>query len=344
MGLLIQIISREVSNVFKNLKWQLLASSIAAVILIACLIAFAANKLIVPAIIIAIIIAAYIILVNIWFDHYISKPIEDLSESARHIADGSYGAQVPSVGDNEIGRLTEDINIMSEKIARSDKATAEFISQISHELRTPLTAILGWSETLQYDPAIKDESLRGVKIISKEAERLTGMVADLLEFTRIQDGRFNLRMELVDIAAELEDSLFTYGKLMSEAGIEVNYQPPEYDIPLISGDPERLKQVFLNLLDNAAKHGGDGGKVDITLALRKDNVIIRIRDYGRGIPAGELPFVKNRFYKGSSKNRGSGIGLAVCDEIISRHGGKLDIANAEGGGCIAEICLPLSEN
>ena len=141
---------------FKNLKWQLLASSIAAVILIACLIAFAANKLIIPAIIIAIIIAAYIILVNIWFDHYISKPIEDLSESARHIADGSYGAQVPSVGDNEIGRLTDDINIMSEKIARSDKATAEFISQISHELRTPLTAILGWSETLQYDPAIKD--------------------------------------------------------------------------------------------------------------------------------------------------------------------------------------------
>lgn len=329
---------------FKELKWQLLASSIAAVILIACLIAFAANKLIIPAIIIAIIIAAYVILVNIWFDHYISKPIQDLSESAKHIADGSYGAQVPSVGDNEIGRLTDDINIMSEKIARSDKATAEFISQISHELRTPLTAILGWSETLQYDPAIKDESLRGVKIISKEAERLTGMVADLLEFTRIQDGRFNLRMELVDIAAELEDSLFTYGKLMSEAGIEVNYEPPEYDIPLISGDPERLKQVFLNLLDNAAKHGGDGGKVDITLALEKELVIIRIRDYGRGIPAGELPFVKNRFYKGSSKNRGSGIGLAVCDEIVSRHGGRLDISNAEGGGCVAEISLPLSEN
>lgn len=329
---------------FKELKWQLLASSIAAVILIACLIAFAANKLIIPAIIIAIIIAAYVILVNIWFDYYISKPIQDLSESAKHIADGSYGAQVPSVGDNEIGRLTDDINIMSEKIARSDKATAEFISQISHELRTPLTAILGWSETLQYDPAIKDESLRGVKIISKEAERLTGMVADLLEFTRIQDGRFNLRMELVDIAAELEDSLFTYGKLMSEAGIEVNYEPPEYDIPLISGDPERLKQVFLNLLDNAAKHGGDGGKVDITLTLDKERVIIRIRDYGRGIPAGELPFVKNRFYKGSSKNRGSGIGLAVCDEIVSRHGGRLDISNAEGGGCVAEISLPLSEN
>lgn len=329
---------------FKSLKWQLLASGIAAVVLIACLIAFAANKLIVPAIIIAIIIATYIILINLWFDHYISKPIQALSESAKHIANGSYGAQVPSVGNNEIGRLTDDINIMSEKIARSDKATSEFISQISHELRTPLTAILGWSETLQFDPAIKDDSLRGVKIISKEAERLTGMVADLLEFTRIQDGRFNLRVELVDIAAELEDSLFTYGKLMAEAGMEVNYEPPEYDIPLISGDPERLKQVFLNLLDNTAKHGSDGGKTDVLLTLENEHVVIRIRDYGKGIPAAELPYVKNRFYKGSSKNRGSGIGLAVCDEIISRHGGTLTIANAEGGGCVATIALPISEN
>ena len=282
--------------------------------------------------------------ISSFFIRSIIEPVTEITATAKRIAAGSYGVQIPKHYDDEIGELADTINDMSVKIGQSEKTQSEFMSSVSHELRTPLTAILGWSETLQYDPAIKDESLRGVKIISKEAERLTGMVADLLEFTRIQDGRFNLRMELVDIAAELEDSLFTYGKLMSEAGIEVNYEPPEYDIPLISGDPERLKQVFLNLLDNAAKHGGDGGKVDITLTLNKERVVIRIRDYGRGIPAGELPYVKNRFYKGSSKNRGSGIGLAVCDEIISRHGGKLDIANAEGGGCIAEISLPLSEN
>ena len=199
---------------FKNLKWQLLASSILAVILIACLIALAANSLIIPAIILAVIIGAYIVVVNVWFDHYISKPIQDLTDSAKRIANGSYGTQVPTSGDNEIGELTSEINQMSEKIAQSDKTTTEFISQISHELRTPLTAILGWSETLQYDPAIQGDSLRGVKIISKEAERLTGMVADLLEFTRIQDGIFNLRIELIDLAAELEDSLMTYGNLM----------------------------------------------------------------------------------------------------------------------------------
>lgn len=329
---------------FKNLKLQLLVSSIVAVVLTACMIAFAANGIFIPAVILGILIGAYIILVNIWFDRYISKPIQSLTDSAKNIASGSYGTQVTKQADNEIGQLTDEINQMSSKIALSDKTTTEFISQISHELRTPLTAIMGWSETLQYDPAIQGDSLRGVKIISKESERLTGMVSDLLEFTRIQDGRFNLRIELVDITAELEDSLFTYGNLMREAGIEVNYTAPEYDIPLISGDPERLKQVFLNLLDNAAKHGGEGKTVDAMLSLENDYVVIGIRDYGHGIPENELPYVMNKFYKGSSKNRGSGIGLAVCNEIVTRHGGILSISNADGGGCLAEIKLPLSEN
>ena len=220
----------------------------------------------------------------------------------------------------------------------------EFISSVSHELRTPLTAITGWSETIQYDPAVQGDSLRGAKIISKEAERLTSMVSDLLEFTRIQDGRFNLRIELIDIAAELEDSLFNYGNLMRQAGIEINYPPPDYDIALIPGDPERLKQVFLNLLDNAAKHGGDGKTVDVELGLDVDYVAISIRDHGKGIPEDELPHVKDKFFKGSSKNRGSGIGLSVCNEIVTRHGGELLIENAEGGGCIATIKLPITKN
>ena len=173
-----------------------------------------------------------------------------------------------------------------------------------------------------------------------KAERLTGMVTEMLEFARIQDGRFNLRIELIDIAAELEDALFTYGELMKQAGVEVSYEQPANEIPLIPGDPERLKQVFLNLLDNAAKHGGDGQKVEVSLAEVPRGVCIRIRDHGRGIPEGELPHVKEKFYKGSSKNRGTGIGLAVCDEIVTRHGGELTIENAEGGGCRVTILLP----
>ena len=158
------------------------------------------------------------------------------------------------------------------------------------------------------------------------------------------DGRFNLRIEQIDIAANLEDAIFTYGELMKQAGIEVNYKAPEEDIPLIPGDDERLKQVFLNLLDNAATHGGEGKKIDISLSLEEDGVHIVFRDYGKGIPADELPHVKEKFYKGSSKNRGTGIGLSVCDEIVARHNGKLDISNAEDGGCRVEVTLPLKSS
>ena len=324
----------------KKLKWQLLISGIAAAVVIGCMIWLMLSGHVIAAVILAVVLVLYIAAVNLWFDRFVSQPVGRLIESAKRIAAGSYGIQTEKHFDNELGELTDEINDMSVKIGKADTATTEFISQISHELRTPLTAITGWSETLQFDPAIEGESLRGVKIISKEAERLTGMVTDLLEFTRIQDGRFNLRIELVDIAAELEDSLFTYGNLLSQAGIELDYKAPDSEIPLISGDPERLKQVFLNLLDNAAKHGGDGGKIDVSLRDGPAFVTIEIRDHGKGIPEPELPFVKNKFYKGSSKNRGSGIGLAVCDEIVLRHGGRLDILNAEGGGCMAAIRLP----
>lgn len=291
-----------------------------------------------------VILAIYIILINYWFRSYVSDPIEKMTNFASKIAEGSYGIQEDKIVENEIGNLTDSINEMSKKIALAEKARTEFISQISHELRTPLTAITGWAETIAYDENVQGDSLKGVNIISKEAERLTRMVTELLEFTRIQDGRFNLRIELIDIAAELEDAMFTYGELMKQAGIDVKYNSPDSEIPLIPGDPERLKQVFLNLLDNGSKHGGEGKKIDVELKTSNNKVKISFRDYGHGIPEDELPHVKEKFYKGSSKNRGTGIGLAVCDEIITRHNGTLDINNAEGGGCIVTISLPMNIN
>ena len=329
---------------FRNLKVQLFISGVAVLALLGLGIWAASGGHIAWAILVMAVTCAYIVLLNVWFWRYVSKPIDDLTDFARRIADGSYGSRLDENSDNEIGRLTDEINGMSEKVAIAEKSRTEFISQVSHELRTPLTAIIGWSETIAFDPAVEGDSLRGIHIISKEAERLTGMVSELLEFTRIQDGRFNLRIELIDIAAELEDALFTYGELMRQAGIEINYTEPPAEISLIPGDPERLKQVFLNLLDNAVNHGGEGKKVDVSLKAEDDGVHICVRDYGRGIPEGELPHVKEKFYKGSSKNRGTGIGLSVCDEIVTRHGGRLDIENAPDGGCLVRVVLPMKSN
>ncbi len=328
-----------------NLKNQLLISGAAAIFLLLMGIWLVVRGYITAAVIILLVMCVYVILINLWFRSFVTDPLDKLTVFSQKIADGKYGSQEEVVIDNEIGDLTSAINVMSKKIALSDKTRTEFISQISHELRTPLTAITGWSETIAYDPAVQGDSLRGINIITKEAERLTRMVAELLEFTRIQDGRFNLRIELIDIAAELEDALFTYGEMMKQAGIDVRYTSPDAEIPLIPGDPERLKQVFCNLLDNAAKHG-DSDKKEIDVSLEDDGefVYISFRDYGHGIPENELPHVKEKFYKGSSKNRGTGIGLSVCDEIISRHNGTLTIENAEGGGCRVTVSLPMSSD
>ena len=282
-----------------------------------------------------------VIALLLWFWRNVTDPIERLTEFADTIADGSYGSQMENTRTDEIGQLTEAINYISQQTAAAEKTRTEFISQVSHELRTPLTAITGWAETIAYDEAVQGDSLRGIQIISREAERLTGMVMELLEFTRIQDGRFNLRIELLDISAELEDAMFTYGELLRQAGVELEYVPSEAEIPLIPGDPERLKQVFLNLLDNASKHGGEGKKVEVAIRQKGESVWITVRDHGRGIPEAELPHVKEKFYKGSSKNRGTGIGLAVCDEIVTRHGGELRVENAEGGGGRVTVILPV---
>lgn len=329
---------------FNNLKWQLLASSIIAVILVACFIAFAANGYITISIVLATLIAVYIIAVNIWFDVFVSKPIQSLADTVKRITSGSYGSQAIKTADNEIGKLTDEVNVMSRKIASSDIATTEFISQISHELRTPLAAITGWTEVLEYEETLSAESKRGIGIIKTEADRLSRLVADLLIFTRVQDNRFHLRLELSDIAEQFEDAMFTYGTIMKQAGIDFHYSVPDYDIPLIPLDAERLKQVLFNLLDNATKHGEDGKLVEAALTADDSRIVITIRDHGKGIPEAELPFVKNKFYKGSSKRRGSGIGLAVCDEIVQKHGGTLCIGNAEGGGCIATIIFPKAKS
>ena len=167
------------------------------------------------------------------------------------------------------------------------------------------------------------------------------MVEELLEFSKMEDGRFTLQLEEMDLQAEFEDAIFTYRELFRQEGIELRYEPGEEILPSISGDPERLKQVFCNVLDNAAKHGGSGKRIVVHLTQQEGEYIISIRDFGPGVPEAELPYVKQKFYKGSSRARGSGIGLAVCDEIVHLHGGQFDIANAAGGGAVVTIRLPL---
>ena len=270
-------------------------------------------------------------------------PVAEITSVAKRIAAGSYGIQIHRQFDDEIGELADTINDMSNKISQSERMQSEFMSSVSHELRTPLTAISGWGETLLSSGNLEPETRRGMLIILREAKRLTGMVEELLEFTRMQDGRFTLNVEKADLLAEFEDTVFMYGSRLRQEGITLEYEPCEEEIPEIPCDVARMRQVFLNVLDNAAKHGGDGKRITASIGLENGQIVVRIRDYGPGIPEEELPHVKMKFYKGSSKARGSGIGLAVCEEIVTMHGGTITLENAEGGGTLVTISIPTGE-
>jgi signal transduction histidine kinase len=148
---------------------------------------------------------------------------------------------------------------------------------------------------------------------------------------------------MIEIAAELEDAIFTFRELLHQDELEFSYNSYMDEAPLIPGDPNRLKQVFLNLFDNAAKYGREGKRIDVFIRMYGDYVRIDIRDYGPGVPEDEIENIKLKFYKGSnSKDRGSGIGLAICEEIIKYHKGSIKFENAEGGGLKASIFLPVS--
>jgi signal transduction histidine kinase len=278
------------------------------------------------------------------FIRSVIAPVGEITKMSRRIADGSYGIQIENTFNDEMGEMVDSINEMSMKIAQAERIKTEFISSVSHELRTPLTAITGWGETLIYNETLDSDTSGGIAIILKEARRLTKMVEELLEFTRMEDGRFTLNIETVDLAAELEDAMFTYLELFHHDALELHYEPaPDDETPTLPGDPNRLKQVFLNIFDNAAKYGSEGRRIDVSIETRGDFAAVIIRDFGPGAPEDELENLKMKFYKGSnSKTRGSGIGLAVCDEIIRYHGGRLELENAEGGGLRVTVWLPLT--
>ncbi len=284
-----------------------------------------------------------VMLSSSYYVHSILEPVRQITQKAQKIANGTYGIQIVTKYNDEIGELASTINEMSNQINQNEIVQREFISSLSHELRTPLTAITGWSETLLADDTMDADTRRGMTIIQREAKRLTEMVVELLDFNRIQDGRMTLNIRQTDIRAEFEDTVYMYSSRLAQDAITLDYLDNDEDIPEIPCDPERLRQVFLNILDNAAKHGGEGKRIEASMHFVNEHVMVKIRDYGPGIPEDELPLVKKKFYKGSSKARGTGIGLAVCDEIVTMHGGSLTLENAQGGGTLVTVLLPASQ-
>lgn len=273
-----------------------------------------------------------------YFIRSIVVPVRQLSQSARQIAQGDFGVRIEKAKDDEIGQLVDAINDMAGELGAAEQLKNDFISSVSHELRTPLTAIKGWAETLQ-EGAGPETTAKGMNVIIRESERLSGLVEELLDFSRLQNGRLRLIVSRLDILSELDEAVYMFTDRARTEHKQLHYEETTA-LPPVYGDVDRLRQVFVNIIDNALKYTSPGGT--ITVSSREDNgwVRVSIRDTGCGIPAEHLPNVKKKFYKANQLVRGSGIGLAVADEIARLHGGSLDIQSQEGVGTTVTFSLP----
>ncbi len=285
-----------------------------------------------------ILIVLLLLITGYYFINSIVKPITAINESTKKFAKGDFKERIEKSTEDEIGDLCDSINNMAEALSSTEAMKNEFISSVSHELRTPLTAIKGWAETLSYD-VDKETVRKGVGVIQKETDRLSEMVEELLDFSRMQSGKFSLRMEKMDLLAELEDAILIYAEKARREKIRILYNDPDM-LPFVNGDKNRIRQVFINIIDNAIKYSNEGGTISIDAEEKGGNIRVIIADSGVGISRQDLPRVKTKFFKANQTRRGSGIGLAVADEIITMHGGTLKISSELGRGTSVMIILP----
>ncbi|MBP3320477.1 MAG: HAMP domain-containing histidine kinase [Clostridia bacterium] len=271
--------------------------------------------------------------------------LKNIYDNSKKILNNDYEIELKKDYDDEIGDLYEIINFVIRELRESEKIKNDFVSSVSHELRTPLTAIKGWAETMQMcDPDSDSETItRGLDTIVREVSRLSWIVESMLDFSSIKDKKINLIKEKIDILAELGEAVYMFKNRAQTENKTLIYNEPK-SIPILIGDKNRIKQIFINILDNALKYTSENGGISVSVSEKNNFVCVQVTDNGCGIPSKHLPNVTKKFYKANTTQKGSGIGLAIVDELVNLHDGKLEIISEENFGTTVIISFPIPEN
>ncbi len=294
----------------------------------------------VVAILIGLLTLGFSMISGIYFVRSIVRPVREVTSTARKIASGDMKTRLEVKRNDEIGELCDTINYMASELEHTNKVKNDFISSVSHELRTPLTAIKGWGETVRLSVGEDDEIVRhGVDVMLSEAERLSGLVEELLDFSRIESGKLTVALSPNDPVAVVGSVVDMYEEIARQQKISIVFVKPEHN-ETIMADRDRIKQVFINVIDNAVKYTAAGGHIVVSAFNEEGCIRVTISDTGCGIPAKDLNHVKEKFFKANNNVRGSGIGLAVADEIIKSHNGLMFLESTEGEGTTVTVVLP----
>lgn len=290
---------------------------------------------------------------SLLFSRTLSRPLLNMNQAARAMARGDYSRRVEVKSKDEIGLLAESLNSLAtklqEKIAaleQLDRTRREFVANVSHELRTPLSIMQGYTEAL-IDGMAGSEADRQKYLgnIHEEILRLRRLVTEILDLRKIEAGRVEMEMKevsLADIAGRVVDRLRA---LAEEKKIRILQTFPPGPATACA-DPDRLEQVFINLLDNAIRVTCPGGKVEVAIKDLKEKIEISVSDNGPGIPLEEQPLIWERFYKvdksRTRKGGGTGLGLAIVKEIVKAHGGSIEVISKPGEGSTFVFTIPKS--
>ncbi|MBQ7026116.1 MAG: HAMP domain-containing histidine kinase [Peptococcaceae bacterium] len=271
----------------------------------------------------------------------ILEPVQELVRVTEEVAQGNYKVTAIKYHNDEIGQLVDAVNIMTKEITRADQAKNEFISSISHELRTPLAAIKGWAETMQDMKDDLEVVEEGLAIVSKETDRLIILVNELLEFSRLQAHRIELRKEEISVFDQLENVIGQFTVRCQQERVKMTLLSDEQET-WVFADYNRLKQVLINIVDNAMKFtvGRPDAEIRISSQVLDDQIIVIVEDNGSGISPEDLIRVKEKFYKGSSNKSGTGLGLSIASEIMELHGGKMLIDSTLDIGTKVVLVMP----
>lgn len=280
---------------------------------------------------------------SIWMSKWISGPLEDIKQAAASLAGGEY-SEINVKGPSEVKKLAASFNKMAAKVETTQNAQKDFVANVSHELKTPLTSIQGFSQAI-LDGAVntKQEINKAAAIIKSEAERMNRLVLELLDLAKLDAGSAEIKRENVNMQQLLQGVIRQFSIRAEQSNIELVSEIN--DLPTCIGDPDRLAQVFTNLLDNAIKYTPADGKVEFCAEQNGSEIVVTVTDSGPGIPEDEITRIFERFYqidksRAKESQRGSGLGLAIVKQIITAHQGQISVNNSQKHGAVFEIRIP----
>jgi heavy metal sensor kinase len=272
------------------------------------------------------------------------KPVDQITRTAHEIEESDLSRRIPVQSKDELGRLASTLNQMIERLEKAFKRQQRFTSDASHELRTPLAVIQAESTLALNKERTANEYKQSLEIVSNESMLMAKVVDQLLTLARADSGKEQLSFEEIDLS-ELLTGVAAHAEILCrDKGIE--FHSDGMETILVSGDRAKLRELFLNLLDNAIRYSPDGGKISLTLRRVEEMAVISIADTGIGISEEDIPHIFERFYRvdkaRSRVENGAGLGLAICKYIAEIHGGRIEVISRLGEGSTFSVWLPIT--